>query len=110
MPPDPYIAMWEFRVPSENRPAFLAAYGPAGTWAQLFGRAPGYRGTELYRDRTDPTRFVTVDFWMAPAAYAAFRQAFAAEYAALEAACEYLTSSEHALGSFALADLSQNAI
>lgn len=110
MSPDPYITIWEFTVPAESTAAFIAAYGPAGAWAQLFGRAPGYRGTELYRDRETPDRFVTLDFWMSPAAYESFRETFATEYAALDRACESLTSSERPLGSFALADRAQTAI
>lgn len=110
MPLDPYISIWEFTVPRETTAAFLAAYGPAGTWAQLFRKAPGYRGTELYRDRDVPTRFVTVDFWMTLSAFASFREAFAAEYEALDQACARLTSSERPLGTFALADSSQDAI
>lgn len=110
MPLDPYISIWEFTVPRETTAAFVAAYGPAGTWAQLFRKAPGYRGTELYRDRDVPTRFVTVDFWMTPSAFASFREAFAAEYEALDQACARLTSSERPLGTFALADSTQSAI
>lgn len=107
MSPDPYIAIWEFTVPAEHTAAFIAAYGPGGEWARLFRRAAGYRGTELYRDRTVAGRFVTVDFWLSPEAYRAFHETFAADYLALDRACERLTSSERALGSFALADVSQ---
>lgn len=110
MPLDPYISIWEFTVPPETTTAFVAAYGPTGTWAQLFRKAPGYRGTELYRDRAVPTRFVTLDFWMTPEAFTSFRQAFAAEYEALDQASECLTSRERSLGAFALADPSQGAI
>lgn len=104
---DPYIAIWEFTVPAEHTAAFIAAYGPGGEWAQLFRKAAGYRGSELYRDRAVPGRFVTVDFWMSPEAYQAFQEAFGADYLALDRACERLTSSERALGTFALADASQ---
>lgn len=110
MPLDPYISIWEYTVRPEDTAAFIAAYGPAGAWAQLFRKAPGYRGTELYRDRSVPGRFVTVDFWLSPAAYEAFRQAFAAEYQALDAACEAVTSEERPLGTFALADTAQAAL
>jgi len=104
MPPDPYIAMWEFTVPVEHTAAFIAAYGPGGAWAQLFRRAAGFRGTELYRDRAVPGRFVTLDFWLSPAAHEAFLTEHGAEYQALDRACEALTSSERPLGAFALAD------
>lgn len=99
--------MWEFDVPAEHTAAFIAAYGPAGEWARLFRRATGYRGSELYRDRAHPGRFVTVDFWMNPGHWHSFHEVFGEEYAALDRACERLTTSERALGTFALADSSQ---
>jgi heme-degrading monooxygenase HmoA len=110
MPADPYIAIWEFTVAPETAARFVAVYGPTGDWARLFRKAAGYRGTELYRDRADPTRFVTLDFWLSPDAYHAFRRDFAEEYASLDAACEGLSSTERALGTFALADVTQAAL
>lgn len=107
MPADPHIIIWEFSVPAEHTAAFIAAYGPSGDWARLFRKAPGYRGSELYRDRAVPGRFVTLDFWQSPEAYRAFHEAFGADYLALDLACEPLTTSERALGTFALADVSQ---
>jgi heme-degrading monooxygenase HmoA len=110
MSADPFITIWEFTVSPENAPAFLAAYGPAGKWAALFRRAPGYRGTELYRDRDDPTRYLTVDFWLSPDAFRTFRDTFQGEYKALDQECEHLTRSERPLGTFGLADPGQTAI
>jgi heme-degrading monooxygenase HmoA len=109
MPADPYIAIWEFEVPEERVGAFIEAYGPAGSWARLFRQASGYRGTELYRDRDDPRRFVTLDFWLSEVEYDTFRNRFADEYAALDRACEPLTRAERPLGRFALADRSSPA-
>jgi heme-degrading monooxygenase HmoA len=106
MPADPYIAIWEFEVPDESVDAFVEAYGPAGAWARLFRQASGYRGTELYRDRDDPQRFVTLDFWLSAEDYHAFQARFKEEYAALDRACEPLARAERPLGRFALADRS----
>ncbi len=105
MSPDPFITIWEFTVPAEHAAAFVAAYGPAGTWAQLFRKSAGYRGTDLFRDRANPERYVTVDFWTSPQAWEAFKAEFGEEYAALDRACERLTSAERALGSFGLGDI-----
>lgn len=110
MPVDPYIVIWEFIVPPKHTEAFIAAYGPAGAWARLFRSAPGYRGTELYRDREIPDRYVTLDFWMTQADFSAFRERHAEEYAALDRACEPLTGVERRIGSFGLADRGQAAI
>lgn len=109
MPVDPFIAIWEFTVSPANTAAFVAAYGPSGTWASLFRRAAGYRGSELYRDRNDPGRFVTLDFWLSPEAFHDFRDSFGDEYERLDRECEALTLSERALGSFGLADLTRAA-
>jgi heme-degrading monooxygenase HmoA len=103
MGPDPFIAIWEYAVRPDQLGGFVEAYGPSGAWAQLFRRAPGYRGTELYRDREDPLRFVTIDFWLNEAAWSAFRRDFAAEYAALDRRCEVFSSAERPLGRFRLA-------
>lgn len=110
MPADPYIAIWEFTVPADRTDAFIEAYGPAGLWAQLFRRAAGYRGTELYRDRAAPDRFVTLDFWLSEAAWLEFKAAFADDYAALDRQCEALTTGERRVGAFALADRAQRAL
>jgi heme-degrading monooxygenase HmoA len=110
MPADPYIAIWEFIVPPDRTDSFLAVYGPSGRWAQLFRRAAGYRGTELYRDRAVPERFVTLDFWLNEDSWQAFRTGFAEEYESLDRQCEALSTSERLLGSFALADRSQAAL
>ena len=93
-----YVLIWEFTVRPEQVPAFEAAYGPAGAWVALFRRAPGYRGTELLA--AGGGRYLTLDRWTDRAAYAAFRQSAAPDYAALDAQCEALTASEREIGAF----------
>ncbi|MDH4133097.1 MAG: antibiotic biosynthesis monooxygenase [Gemmatimonadota bacterium] len=110
MPLDPYITIWEFTVPADRAEAFIEAYGPVGTWARLFRQASGYRGTELYRDRENPDRFVTIDFWLSIDDYRAFRSRFADQYAALDQTCASLTDAERPLGTFELADRTREAI
>ena len=95
-----YVYLWEFRVAPERVAAFERAYGPAGDWAGLFRRAPGYLRSELLRDMSEPQRFVTIDYWETQSAWEAFRARFAAEYAALDARCEALTLRETELGRF----------
>lgn len=92
--------VWEYDVPPEAVPEFLQHYAPEGTWARLFRRAAGYQGTQLYRDRRRPERFLTVDHWRDEAALAAFRRDFAAEFEALDGACAHLTRRETHLGDF----------
>ncbi len=54
---------WEFVVKPQAIERFEQAYGPAGDWAALFARYPGFRGTTLLRDVATPGRYVTIDRW-----------------------------------------------
>lgn len=67
-----HVRIWSYEVDPSQADRFVATYGSEGTWSQLFARAPGYLGTELYRDVTRPYRFVTVDRWADAAAWADF--------------------------------------
>jgi heme-degrading monooxygenase HmoA len=95
-----FVALWEFRVRPGREAEFERIYGPQGDWARLFAGTPGFLGTELLRDLSDPRRFVTVDRWESRALYQAFREHSAAGYAQVDARCEELTASEAALGAF----------
>lgn len=95
-----YATVWEFRVRADRREEFERHYGPQGTWAGLFRQAAGYVGTELLHDRSDPLRYLTVDRWTGIEAYRAFRAEFAGPYAALDRACEGMTTHEAALGEY----------
>jgi heme-degrading monooxygenase HmoA len=99
--PGPHVLVWEFRVPAAQRTEFERRYGPAGDWAQLFARGDGYLGTQLLHDTLDPDRYLTLDRWRSAADWEAFRAAHAADYAALDAVCEALTTDERALGAHA---------
>jgi heme-degrading monooxygenase HmoA/catechol 2,3-dioxygenase-like lactoylglutathione lyase family enzyme len=91
---------WEYEVPPEAEPEFLASYAPDGAWARLFRRAPGYVRTELLRDRRQPGRYLTVDYWRDEGAFQGFRREFAAEFDALDRSCSALTRREIHLGDF----------
>jgi heme-degrading monooxygenase HmoA len=96
-----HVVIWEFTVDEAARAEFERHYGPQGSWAALFGRAEGFLGTLLLRDASTPGRYLTVDRWQSPEAYASFRDGFAAEYAALDRQCERLTRAERMIGTFA---------
>jgi len=95
-----FAYIWEYRVASRHVEEFKRHYGAEGSWVELFRRAQGYADTRLLRDRDDPERFVTIDTWVSAAAYAAFRERFAAEFEALDSACGALTLEETHLGVF----------
>ena len=56
--------------------------------------------TELYRDRTERSRFVTIDYWQSASAWEAFRTAFAKEFEDLDGRCAIVTNREAKLGKF----------
>jgi heme-degrading monooxygenase HmoA len=92
--------VWEFRVKPGAIDEFENHYGPSGTWVSFFRKGSGYRETALLRDDADPTRYVTIDTWEDDRAYRAFREAYGAEYAALDAVCAALTTEERLIGQF----------
>ena len=96
----PYSYVWEYRVRKGHTYTFERAYGPDGEWVQLFRRAPGYRRTELLRDRAEPLRYVTVDFWDSADAWGRFRREFASAFEEIDARCEEFTESEREIGRF----------
>ena len=95
-----YTILWEFRVPPERCARFEAAYGADGPWAQLFARSDGFVGVELLRGTESAGRYLTVDRWRSRAHFAAFKNAFAKEYAALDQELEGLADSETRIGVF----------
>jgi len=95
-----YSYVWEFLVAPDCMADFELHYGPNGTWATLFRRAPGYIETLLLADRSVPGRYMTIDRWRDEASHAAFQREFGAEYSALDTECARLTHSEALIGIF----------
>lgn len=95
-----FVVMWQFEVAEENIAAFEAAYGPEGSWAQLFRTSPAYRGTELLRDAYVPGSYVTIDRWDSDDAFRAFRKDHDADYEKLDRACDALTARETRIGAY----------
>jgi heme-degrading monooxygenase HmoA len=95
-----FVVVWQFEVAEEKISAFEAAYGPDGTWAQLFRNSPDYKGTELLRDAFDSGKYLTIDRWTSEQAFRTFRKQHDAEYEALDRACDALTSRETRIGAY----------
>ncbi len=95
-----YAYIWTYRVRAEHLQDFLHAYRPNGRWARLFREAPGYLRTELHRDREDPLRFITIDYWDSAESWALFRSRRATEFESLDTQCEQFTTQECELGRF----------
>jgi heme-degrading monooxygenase HmoA len=95
-----FVVVWQFEIAEEKVAAFEAAYGPEGTWAQLFRTSPDYRGTELLRDAYIPDSYLTIDRWTSEEAFRAFRRDHDAGYEALDRTCDALTSRETRIGAY----------
>jgi hypothetical protein len=97
-----YCYVWDYDVRPESTGAFEAAYGPHGTWSQLFERDKQYVRTELLRDRDRPGHYMTIDYWLSRDACETFRARHKAEFEAIDRTCEALTVQERHLGDFDL--------
>jgi heme-degrading monooxygenase HmoA len=97
-----FIVVWQFEVAEQNAAAFEAAYGPEGSWAQLFRSSPKYLGTELLRDAYIPGLYLTIDRWGSEADFRSFRKDNDPQYESLDRACDPLTSRETRIGAFTL--------
>ena len=95
-----FVVIWQFEVAEEKIPAFEAAYGPEGSWAQLFRLSPQYQGTELLRDAYVPGCYLTIDRWSSEENFREFRKQHDQEYEALDRSCDDLTSRETRIGAF----------
>ena len=90
--------LWTYDVRPEAVEAFERAYGAAGDWAMLFGRAEGFEGTELLRGPGNA--YLTIDRWRSGEDFEAFMASARAEYEAMDRATEGLTLAERRLGSW----------
>ncbi len=95
-----FVVVWQFEIAEEKIVAFEAAYGPEGSWAQLFRTSPGYQGTELLRDAYVSGLYLTIDRWTGEDAFRAFRKDNDAAYEALDRACDALTQRETRIGAY----------
>lgn len=93
--------IWQFQVAPERESDFARDYGPEGAWVQLFRKAEGYLGTELFHWRFPRVTYTTLDSWISREAYEAFKAENRDAYAELDAKCEALTQAERFIGIFA---------
>ena len=95
-----FVVVWQFEIAEEKIPAFEAAYGPEGVWAQLFRASPNYLGTELLRDAYIPGSYLTIDRWASEQDFRAFRKDHDLEYESLDRSSDALTSRETRIGAY----------
>lgn len=95
-----FVVVWQFEIAEEKIAAFEAAYGPEGSWAQLFRTSPKYQGTELLRDAYIPGAYLTIDRWASEEDFRAFRKEHDQEYETLDRSCDDLTARETRIGAY----------
>lgn len=95
-----YSILWQFTVPPENRDAFEAGYGSDGRWVDLFKQAEGFIETRLLKDADQPGVYLTIDRWESLSVFEAFKETYAAPYAAFDASFEGLASAEIRIGAY----------
>lgn len=92
--------VWEFLARAERIAEFERIYAGNGSWAKLFAKSPGFRGTSLLHDSQNARRFLTIDCWDSVETESAMREQFGREYEELDRACEKLTEAERRIGIF----------
>ncbi len=95
-----FAFIWQYTVNDSRKPEFLSAYGPDGSWVQLFSRDSDYLGTKLFHDIENNDRYVTIDYWVSMEARDSFRKRYSTEFTSLDEMCEEYTLSEEFLGDF----------
>lgn len=95
-----FVVVWQFEIAEQKIADFEGAYGPDGSWAQLFRKSPQYAGTELLRDAYVPGSYLTIDRWASEEDFRAFRREHDSEYEALDRACDALTAKETRVGAY----------
>ncbi len=95
-----FVVLWEFEVKPGYEERFERVYGPGGDWDSLFRRDTNHAGTSLLRDAAKPRVYLTVDYWRSRETYEEFLAAREADYKALDAASQDLTTSERHIGSY----------
>ena len=92
--------VWQFRARAGMEREFEGRYSSTGDWARLFARVEGYLGTTLMRNAADRRLYLVIDAWRDAESLASFKQAYGAEYDALDKECQALTEDEIDLGTF----------
>ena len=95
-----FACIWEYDVKDEHQDAFEHTYGPEGEWVLFFSSSNAYMGTELHKDLTQPSRFITIDYWTNKSARDKFQKLHASEYKKIDQSCEAFTLSEKLIGEF----------
>jgi heme-degrading monooxygenase HmoA len=91
------VRVWEYEIVAASTAEFEAAYGADGAWARLFGSAPGFMSSALYRSVDADDRYITVDLFASETAWRHFLRDHVDAYQQLDARTARLTLREREL-------------
>ena len=95
-----HVRVWKFRPPEGREAEFEAAYSGHGRWAELFGKAQGYRGTALMAPSDAGDWWLTLDRWASVSDFDAFQANLGEEYRTLDIELEGVAGDEEFVGAF----------
>ena len=96
-----HMRLWRYAVPPASEKQFLAAYGPQGSWAELFKSVQGFLRTELWK--AGDGDYLTADHWRSLQDFERFQSERGEEYRRLDDALDGLTGDEMFIGAFEIA-------
>jgi heme-degrading monooxygenase HmoA len=92
--------VYEYQVDPAHVAGFQEVYEPDGQSARFFRSGAGYLGTELFRDSTEPGRYLVIDRWVSAEAPARFLAERGQEYQRHSRDSAHLHLREVRLGAF----------
>jgi heme-degrading monooxygenase HmoA len=95
-----HVRIWKFRPPEGREREFARAYRGDGRWAELFGKARGYRGSTLLGPVEPGGWWLTIDRWASAADFEAFGHDLGDDYRALDEELEGVAGEEEFVGAF----------
>ena len=95
-----YKVIWRYEVKVESIKDFLKIYDTNGEWVQLFSKSPDFIKTELFNETSDPSCFVTIDYWKSKESYSSFYTAEKEAVNRIDFQGDELTLNEERIGEF----------
>jgi heme-degrading monooxygenase HmoA len=92
--------VWDFLVREQVRGQFELAFGPGGTWGEMFGQCSGFRGMTLLRATEEGRRYLAIELWDTESQRQQAVDGLQSAYAGLMADLEDLTESRTEVGVF----------
>lgn len=97
-----FSIVWRYNISSAHQVNFEHEYGPAGSWAKLFGKSEAYRGSFLNKDQEVLNTYMLIDTWASQNDYENFLEDNKEEYMQLSKKLAHLYLHEEKTGTYLL--------